>query len=162
MESVPLSSAGINQVSIFLVQGLPPQTEQKQDCITGCEKAIPLPSYNTCLSQGDLLHMDYVENRAEISLRNPDPWTSGHFCPWAGSSQGCCFFAQHLSIPRSPVLGCALQVPGPPHHPELGSEQRWEQQSERKARRSFSSQVEFLEEKTKTNKKTPATTTKVK
>lgn len=73
MGSVPLSSAGINQVSIFLDQGLPPKTEHTRDCVTGHEKAIPLPSYNTSLSQGDLLHTDYVENRAEISLQNPDP-----------------------------------------------------------------------------------------
>lgn len=131
MGSVPLSSAGINPVSTLLDQGLRPKTKQKGDCVTRHEKAIPLPSYNTSLSQGDLLYMDYGENGAEISLRNPDPWTSVHFLSMGWLIPGLlppCPTSVHSTEP-SPGMWAAR--PWATHHPELGSEQCWEQQSER-------------------------------
>lgn len=131
MRSVPLSSAGINPVSIFLDQGLPPKTKQKRDCVTGREKAIPLPSYHTSLSQGDLLHMNYVENGAEISQWNPDPVDIWALCAMGWLIPGLLLPCPASAHSREPGPGMWAARPWTTHHPELGSDQCWEQQSER-------------------------------
>lgn len=125
MRTVSLFSAAINQVSIFLDQSLPPKTKQKRDCVTGWEdnsSAILRHKETSCI---------WIMSR--IELKSPygalTPWASGHFLGWL--IPGLLLPCPTSVHSREPSAGMWAACPWATHHPELGSEQCWEQQSER-------------------------------